>query len=529
MTAHITQILYRAAQLHGDSPALEFQSVSRTWQETLSRVQHFAGGLKHIGVEANQQVAILALNSAAYFECLFSVPALGARIVPLNVRWAAAEIDFAIKDSESQTLIFDRAFLPVVETLRHSCAAVTRYVFIDDGGDCPVWALSMEGLLSSSKPYLDLANNDNDLAGIFYTGGTTGFPKGVMLQHAALMSSALCVVAAVEANSTSVALHAAPMFHLADLTSCFAYTMLGAKHVIVPMFEPQSVASCLTQHAITDLLLVPTMIQLLMDSPAFQEHGFAQVNNLLYGASPMPEGLLVKVLEGHPNVSLIQAFGQTEMAPVISLLVGSDHSLTENKKYLLRSAGRAVPSVSIEIKAEDGTLLDAGQVGEVCARGPSVMAGYWRNPSVTAETIVNGWLHTGDAGYIDDDGYLFIVDRIKDMIVTGGENVYSAEVENVLSTMPGIQQVAVIGVPDSQWGERVHAVVMLAQSKNYTSTDLIEHCKQHIATYKCPKSIQFTAEPLPLSGAGKVLKRELRDAYIASEASSRERDLSKCE
>ncbi|MEX1664690.1 AMP-binding protein [Zhongshania arctica] len=200
------------------------------------------------------------------------------------IRWAVAEIEFAINDSESQTLIFDHTFLPVVEKIRQGGAGIANYVFLDDGGGCPSWAISMENLLGSSKPYLDLTSSDESLAGIFYTGGTTGLPKGGMLQQAALTSSALCVVAAVDANSASVTLHAPPMFHLADLLSCFAYTMLGAKHVKVPMFEPQSVLTCHKQCRVTDLLLVPTMIQLLMDNSAFREHGFCKVNNLLYRA-----------------------------------------------------------------------------------------------------------------------------------------------------------------------------------------------------------------------------------------------------
>jgi acyl-CoA synthetase (AMP-forming)/AMP-acid ligase II len=514
MTAHITQILDRAAQLYSEAPALQaFGGECRSWKELYGDVQLFAGALKNIGVAPNSQVAIMSLNSAKYFESLFAIPSLGARIVPLNIRWAEPELEYALVDSDSQYLIFDQIFAPLVGKIHGKLDCISHYIYTGDAEGCPEWAIPLDTLLADATPHTELVSSDDDLVGIFYTGGTTGFPKGVMLQHGAMLSSAMCVTASVDANQDSVVLHSAPMFHLADLVSCFAYTMMGAKHLIVSMFEPKMVMACLQQHKATDLLLVPTMIQLLVEHPEFADYQFSGLRNLLYGASPMPEGLLRRILSDAPHLNLVQAYGQTEMAPVISLLVDSDHSLEDDKKHLLRAAGRPVPTVCLKIVDENNRALATGEVGEICARGPSVMRGYWNKPEETAAALVGGWLHTGDAGYVDDQGYLFVVDRVKDMIVSGGENVYSAEVENTISLLPGVLQVAVIGIPDSQWGERVHAVVVVAPDAGYSSQMILDHCKQYIAAYKCPKSFDITFEALPLSSTGKVLKRELRDKY----------------
>ena len=514
MTAHITQILARAAQLYGEAPALQaFGNESRNWRELYQEVQLFAGALKNIGVTANSQVAIMSLNSARYFESLYAIPSVGARIVPLNIRWAEPELEYALEDSNSKYLIFDEVFTPLVSKIHDKLDSISHYIYTGSHDSCPQWALLLDDLIADATPLSELISSEDDLAGIFYTGGTTGFPKGVMLQHDALLNSAVCVAGAVAADNNSVVLHSAPMFHLADLTSCFAYTIMGAKHLTVPMFEPKAVMTCLQQHKASDLLLVPTMIQLLVEHPEFENYQFASLRNLLYGASPMPEGLLRRILTDAPHLNLVQAYGQTEMAPVISLLLDSDHSLEDHKKHLLRAAGRPVPTVCLKIVDENNHSLEAGKIGEICARGPSTMKGYWNKKEETDAALINGWLHTGDAGYIDEQGYLFVVDRVKDMIVTGGENVYSAEVENTISLLPGVIQVAVIGIADSQWGERVHAVVVTAPGTSYSGDAILEHCKKYIAAYKCPKSFDISAEPLPLSSTGKVLKRALRDRY----------------
>ncbi len=510
---HICQMVWRTEQQRPHAVATSYLGHDRSWRQTAADIRRLASALQTLGVARNDQVSILALNSDRYLHALFAVPQIGARIVPLNIRWAVMELCYALRDSQSRALLFDKTFLPAVEALRQQDVPVRDYLFIGAIEDCPAWAQSIEQLTASAKETLDVVQSDQHIAGIFYTGGTTGFPKGVMLTHTALLTSAMSVVAAIDADERSSVLHAAPMFHLADLAVLFTFTMLAARHVIVPAFDPQRVQQTIAETHLTDALLVPTMVQMLYDHPGFDAGKLQALKRVLYGASPMPEGLLRRVFAATPHVRLMQAYGQTEMAPVVTLLLPDEHVPEGERSRLLRSAGRAAYCVQIKIADADGRALPAGEIGEVCASGPNNMLGYWNKPKQTAETIRDGWVHTGDAGYVDDDGYLFLVDRVKDMIVSGGENVYSTEVESALSTHPAVAQVAVIGIPDPDWGEVVHAIVVAKQGQSADEAALIAHCRARIAGYKCPRSIEFRTEALPLSGAGKVLKRELRAPY----------------
>ncbi len=510
---HLCQMIWRAEQQRARAIATTFMGRDRSWAETARDVRRLASALRALGVSCNEQVAILALNSDRYFDALFAVPQIGARIVPLNIRWAVMELSYALRDSQSRWLLFDRTFLPTVDALRAQGSDLGGCLFIGDADECPHWALPLERLIAEAAECHEQVQGEQQIAGIFYTGGTTGFPKGVMLTHAALLSSALSVVAAIEADEHSAVLHAAPMFHLADLAVLYTFTLLAARHVIVPAFEPRRVQQVIADTRLTDALLVPTMMQMLFDHPDFDAGKLAGLRRILYGASPMPEGLLRRVFATTPHIRLMQAYGQTEMAPVVSLLLPDDHVGQGERSRLLRSAGRAAYGVHIRIAGPEGATLAAGEIGEVCASGPNAMLGYWNKPRQTAEVLRDGWVHTGDVGYLDADGYLFLVDRAKDMIVSGGENVYSTEVESALSTHPAVGQVAVIGVPDPEWGEMVHAIVVARPGQPVDEATLIAHCRGRIAGYKCPRSVEFRNEALPLSGAGKILKRELRAPY----------------
>ncbi len=510
---HISQLVFRAAQMRAHAPATQFMGQAYTWGETADRVRLLAGGLQSLGIGRNQRVAILALNSNLYFESLFGITQTGARIVPLNIRWAAPEFVYSLNDSGSTALLFDKTFLPLVEQLRTQDIPVQHFLFMGTEEDRPVWAHSLEGLLKAAEPMADFVHGDDQLAGIFYTGGTTGFPKGVMLSHAALFASALSLVAATTADENSSMLHSAPMFHMADLAACFMFTVLAARHVIIPAFEPSLVLQTIKSEQITDALLVPAMIQMVFDHPDFNADDMQGLKRILYGASPMPEGLLRRVMAAVPALDMAQAYGQTELAPVATILPPEDHVTDGERSRLLRSAGRSCYAILLKVVNEQGDEQPVGEVGEICATGPNMMLGYWNKPEQTASTIKNGWVHTGDAGYLDQDGYLYLVDRVKDMIVSGGENVYSAEVESAISTHPAVLQVAVVGIPDEEWGEAVHAIVVPRPEAARDEAAIIAHCKKLIAGYKCPKSVEFRDEPLPLSGAGKVLKRELRAPF----------------
>lgn len=512
---HIAQLVFRNEQQRPSAAATEYKGRKFNWGELADRIRSLGGALRNCQVQKNDQVAVLSLNSDMYFSSLFGIPLIGARLVPLNIRWAVPELVYSLNDSNSTVLMFDKAFLPAAEALRKENTCVRHYLYMGDADDCPEWAGHLESLIEHADPVDGFVISDDDMAGIFYTGGTTGFPKGVMLTHTALFSSALSMVAASDANTGNSMLHAAPMFHMADLAACFAFTLIGARHVIVPMFEPQSVLDALEHAEITDALLVPAMLQMLFDHPNFSDSKIQSLQRILYGASPMPEGLLRRIMAAGPHLQMCQAYGQTEVAPICTLLLPEDHVLDGERSRLLRSAGRSSYSMLIKIADENGQALPAGEIGEVCCTGPNMMLGYLNKPDETAKAIIDGWVHTGDAGYLDDEGYLFLVDRVKDMIVTGGENVYSVEVESVISTHPAVAQVAVVGIPSDEWGEAVHAIVILQADAQVDAEAIIHHCHASIAGYKCPKSVEFRSEPFPLSGAGKVLKRELRAPYWA--------------
>ncbi|KRF11759.1 acyl-CoA synthetase [Nocardioides sp. Soil796] len=507
---YLTQGLHRAIQATPDKPATIFGDRVRTFAVHGDRIARLAGALQSLGVVDNDRVGMLSLNSDRYAEYLLAVPWAGAVVNPINIRWSPAEIAYSLKDSGTKVLLIDDAFAPMAPALTPNCPELTVLIHCGDG-PTPEGMLSYESLLAEAEPVEDARRSGEDLAGIFYTGGTTGFPKGVMLTQANMTTSALGTVASGELlGQGAVFLHAAPMFHLADLAAWAGQVALGGTHVMVPFFEPAAVLNAVQTHRVTDVLLVPTMIQMLVDHPDIPNYDLSSMNRMLYGGSVISEGVLQRTMDAFPGIRMTQAYGMTEVAPVATLLLPQDH----HDQYL-RSGGRAAPHSEIKVVDADGVDLATGQVGEICVRGGHVMKGYWNKPEETAAVLHDGWYFTGDGGYIDADGFVYVVDRIKDMIVTGGENVYSAEVESALSKHPAVAAVAVIGLPDEKYGERVHACVVLAPEKTVTAEELQAHSREHIAGYKTPRSVDFVGE-LPISGAGKVLKRELRDSYARS-------------
>lgn len=503
---YLTQGLHRSAATTPHRPATIFGDRVRTFAEQIDRVARLAAGLRSIGVDEGDRVAMLAFNSDRYSEYLLAVPWAGAVLNPVNIRWSPTEVAYALADSDTKVLIVDDTFAAMVPALLAACPGLETVIHSGDG-EAPESLVSYEKLIATHDPVGDVRRSGGQLAGLFYTGGTTGFPKGVMLSHANLVTSGLGTVATGQLlDDESVLLHAAPMFHLADLAAWVGQVMLGGTHVMVPFFEPSAVLEAIREHGVTDVLLVPTMIQLLVDHPGLSEFDTGSLSRVLYGGSPISAGVLERTRARLPHARLTQAYGMTELAPVASLL-WPEHHVGER----IGSAGRAAPHSEIQILGADGEVLPSGAVGEICVRGGHVMLGYWNKPEETAAAIRDGWMHTGDLGYLDPEGFLFVVDRLKDMIITGGENVYSAEVESALSLHPSVLACAVIGVPDDEWGERVHACVVLAEGSAPTVEELRVHTRAHVAGYKTPRSIEFVTA-LPMSGAGKIIKRELRTA-----------------
>ncbi len=505
---YLTQSLHRAVQQRPGSIATVFNDRIRTVAESADRIARFAGALRELGVQKGDRVGILGLNSDRYHEYLYAVPWLGAVVNPVNIRWSPAEIVYSLEESGTKILLVDDAFAPAIADIRAAFPGLETVIFIGDGAQ-PSDTLSYETLVAQSDPVDDTYTGGDNLLGVFYTGGTTGHPKGVMLSHNNIVTSALGAQAMVRlVTPGGNLLHAAPMFHLADFTAWAIGNVVGVTHVIVPMFTSAGVLKAIEEHRIDATLLVPTMIQMLVDDPALADHDLSSIESVIYGASPIADAVLNRAKAALPAARFTQAYGMTELSAVATVLTPEDHDRPE----LRRSAGRAGAHVQVRIVDQDNNEVAPGEVGEVVVKGDNVMLGYWNRPEDTQATIVDGWMHTGDGGRMDEGGYLFIVDRIKDMIITGGENVYSAEVENALAKHPAVASCAVIGVPDPQWGERVHAVVVLLPGQSATENELREHCKTLIANYKMPRSTEFV-DALPLSGAGKILKRELRKKF----------------
>jgi len=437
----------------------------------------------------------------------------GAAVVPINIRLAAPEIQYILQDSGAEILFIDDRFAAVLQALKGQMPGVRHVVYLGDA-NLPTGMLGYEDLLNVLPLAQPLASDD-DLAGIFYTGGTTGKAKGVMLSHRNLVVNAANVIPAFGYDADTVYLHAAPMFHLADGASTFAVTIAGGVHVFVPAFDPADVLATIQRAKVTHGLLVPTMINLLVNFPQIAEYDVSTLKRVGYGASPMPEAVLRKALAMLPGVRFAQAYGMTEAAPLVTSLDPRYTVLEGPDAGRVKSCGQASYLVEVRIAdAQDCEVL-RGTVGEVQVRGDNIMLGYWNMPDLTVQALRGGWYHTGDAGYMDDDGFVYIVDRLKDMIITGGENVYSAEVENAISTLDGVAEVAVIGIPDEKWGEAVHAIVVPRVGWTVSQEQVVAHCHTLIAGYKCPRSVIIRSEPMPISGAGKILKSTLRAPYWA--------------
>ncbi|WP_181778775.1 long-chain-fatty-acid--CoA ligase [Pseudonocardia pini] len=505
---YLTQALHRAEQQTPDLAATVCGDRVRTWRECHDRVARLAAAFRARGVRAGDRVGILALNSDDYHDVQLAVPWADAVTVPVNTRWSAQEIAFSLEDSGTGLLVVDDAFAGLVERVRELAPGVHTYVH-SGTGPRPEGALGLEELVAAHEPVEDARRGGDSLAAIYYTGGTTGTPKGVMLSHTNLVTAALGAAATGEFMTPGGRLlHSAPMFHLADGAGWIARNLVGGTHVVLPAFTPAAVADAVERHRITDMFLAPTMIQMFVDSPEAREKDLSSLQHLLYGASPISEAVLARTMALLPRVRLLQAYGMTELSPSTTILTCDDHL----KDGLRRSAGRAVPYAEVRIVDTADHEVPRGTVGEIVARGPHVMLGYWNRPEETAAAVRDGWMHTGDGGYMDDAGYVFVVDRIKDMIVSGGENVYSAEVENALAQHPAIAACAVIGVPDAEWGERVHAVVVLQEGATVADGELREHCAGLIARYKAPRTVDVV-DALPLTPAAKVNKRALRARY----------------
>ncbi|MEO6396902.1 MAG: long-chain-fatty-acid--CoA ligase [Tepidiformaceae bacterium] len=510
----LRDVLNHAVKLFGDKPASKDGEVGYTYHEMSERIHRLAAGLLSLGLQPGDHIAILANNSHRYLETYFVTDIAGMPLSPLNTRLAAHEFEFILNDGEVKAIILGPEFVDVYNDFKGGTPDLAHVITLEcevEGG------VSYEKLIADNAPLGHSVRewDEDDMLNLCYTGGTTGLPKGVMLSQRAIVSNAEHAILTLGFAERDIWLHVAPMFHLADAWACYAITMVGGLHVFIPGFAPQAALEAIRDHKVTKTIMVPTMINFLVNFPGVRDYDCSSVDLLLYGASPMPVDRVKAAVEVF-GPKLCQAYGMTETAPLLTAmkLEWTHYEGTEEETRRLASCGREITGVEVRVvDQKTGEDVKPGQFGEIVARGPNVMLGYWKRPQETEEALRGGYMHTGDVATIDKKNFIFIVDRAKDMIISGGENIYCTEVENAIYEHPAVLEASVIGIPDAKWGEAVLAVVVPRAGATPTESDIIEHCRTLIAGYKCPKSVVFLQTPLPKSGAGKILKTELRKPY----------------
>jgi long-chain acyl-CoA synthetase len=469
---------------------------SITFAEFADRCGRLAAGLAALGVQRGDRVALLSANGHRYMEAYFGLPAAGMVLVPLNTRLAPTELAHIVQHSGARVLITDRS----ADAL---ASLVERVITI---------AVDYERLVEQAprtSPAIDLS--PNDVAALFYTGGTTGLPKGVMLTHGNLIANAFNKIIACSLDADDIFLGAPAMFHVAGIAPLTGLAWLGGKTVTVPMFDPARCLDVIALHGVTVFLPVPTMLAALVAEQRRQPRDVSSLRLLGHAGSAIAVELIRQAHEVFPDTELAQFYGATETSSVVTRLRHEESTLGTD---LAGSCGQPALGVAVRTIRPDGLDCNAGEVGEVVVRSNAVTVGYWNDDAATAGALRDGWYHTGDLGYLNERQFLFVVDRAKDMIVSGGENVYSVEVEDVLYRHPAVSEAAVFGVPDERWGEAVHAIVVPHPGVSVTGDELRDYCREFLAGYKVPKAIDVANEPLPKSGPGKILKRVLRARFL---------------
>ncbi|MEL7447045.1 MAG: fatty acid--CoA ligase [Pseudomonadota bacterium] len=473
-----------------------------------------ANGLASLGVAQGDRVSFLGKNHPLYFEALLGAAKLGAVMTPVNWRLAAPEVAYILGNCEAEVVFVAEGFAQMLERVRGETPRVRHVIGIDapdhDGTDYRSWRDSFPATPQTFNPGLE------DDALQLYTSGTTGRPKGAVMTHGSLLSSRDSAGSEGEMRAWQqpvegdVTLLAMPCFHISGTGTGIGTMVAGTNSIVLPEYDPAQALDLIENYNISKIFLVPAAIQILLNHPRVREVDFSRLQYVTYGASPIPLELMKQAMDVL-GCGFVQMYGMTETSGTIVALDPEDHVPEGSPK--MRSVGKPLNGVEIKIIDEAGDDVPANAVGEIATRSSKNMSRYWNNPEATAETIdADGWLRTGDAGYLDDDGYLYIHDRVKDMIISGGENIYPAEVENAVYAHPSVADVAVIGVPHEKWGEAVKACVVVKEGQELTEADVIAHSREHIAGYKCPKSVDFI-EALPRNPSGKILRRELRAPY----------------
>ena len=510
---NLADMVRAQAKVRGDTVVFEFEERKTSFSAFDQLTNRVANGLKALGLRPRERIAYLGKNSDIYFELLLGAMKANVVMAPVNWRLAAPEIAFIVADCKAPVLFVGPEFVAQVRAIQSQLPEL-RTVIATEGG-APEWQDYTAWRDAQSVDDPGVAITPQDIAIQLYTSGTTGKPKGAMLSHANLLN----LVEAGEGEKpdwnkwteNDVSLVAMPVFHIGGSGWGLLGLYHGARGVIAREFDPTKVLDFIEQCGITKLFMVPAAMQFVVRQPRARSVDFSRLKYMLYGASPIPAALLKECIQVF-GCGFVQVYGMTETTGSIVALAPEDH--VEGLERM-RSAGKALPGVELAILDANGRRLPPGEVGEIATRSGSNMVGYWNLPEATAKTLDReGWLRTGDAGYMDKDGYLYIHDRIKDMIISGGENIYPAEVESAICDHPDVAEVAVVGVPDETWGEAVKAIVVMKPGKKLTATDIINFTRERVAGFKTPKTVDFIPA-LPRNASGKILRRHLRDPYWA--------------
>jgi long-chain acyl-CoA synthetase len=503
----------RAGRLYGARPAIIDREATFTWSEFLDRVARAATVLRDHGIRPGDRFAILSRNTFRNAEMVHAGYWMGAIPVPVNIRLAAPEVRFILDDSEAKLLVVEDAMAglapteelaPWRERIIHQTAENAEPA--DDR-----WP-QYEALLAAAAPAAPREAAEDDDAILFYTGGTTGRSKGVQLTHRNVIANGMQVAPAMRIKFDDVYLHVAPMFHSADLLGT-GYTLMGAAHAFLPQFSGAELLQALQDYRVTQVMLAPTMIIMALQEDNFEDYDLTHFRLMFYGSSPMAVEWTRRAMARFPG-EIQQGYGLTETSPILTTLDMEEHAnaLATGEFDILRSVGRPVIGVDLRIVDDDGNEVPVGEGGEVVIRAPNVTRGYLNRPEENAQAFLGGWFHTGDVGKVDEAGYLYLLDRKKDLVITGGENVYTSEVEAALYQHEGVHEAAVVGVPDDKYGEALFAVIVKAPGATLTEDEVIGHCRERIGGYKVPRRMAFVDE-MPKSAMGKILKNELRRIY----------------